>query len=177
MGQVVCKPDHAYGWAIQEREKKTRRLNKEAKKKFKQGERSWWMNANNVGSTAHWFHKFIRERDKHDACISCDTATPLNQYHCGHFRSVGAASQLRFNPLNANRQCSQCNAQKSGNYGPYRKKLVLKIGAAKVEELECSNEIHRWELDELERLRDYWKDQYGQIHRGPRAQKRAPLSR
>lgn len=92
------------------------------------------------------FNRFIRERDFSDGCISCHM--PFNysgQWHAGHYRTTAAASQLRFNEDNVNKQCSQCNARKSGNVVEYRIRLVHKIGVARVEALENDNRTVKWD--------------------------------
>lgn len=81
-------------------------------------------------------------------CISCGTHKAV-QWHAGHYRTVKAAKQLRFNPKNINLQCSQCNSHDSGNIVEYRINLVKRIGAKEVEVLENNNEIRRYTVDEL----------------------------
>lgn len=81
------------------------------------------------------FNEFIRLRDKDLPCISCGRYHE-GQYHAGHYRSVGACPELRFNEDNVNKQCSVCNNHKSGNIGDYRLGLIEKIGLERVEFLE-----------------------------------------
>ncbi|MBL1311260.1 MULTISPECIES: recombination protein NinG [unclassified Pseudomonas] len=99
-------------------------------------------------------NRYVRLRDAHLGCISCDKpATWGGQWHCSHFRSVGAAAHLRFNLWNMNKSCSQCNAHLSGNIMVYRPRLVEKIGAEKVEWLECNQDLVRHEIPYLKRLK------------------------
>ena len=99
-------------------------------------------------------NRYVRLRDAHLGCISCDKpASWGGQWHCSHFRSVGAAAHLRFNLWNMNKSCSQCNAHLSGNIMVYRPRLVEKIGAEKVEWLECNQELVRHEIPHLKRLK------------------------
>ena len=99
-------------------------------------------------------NRYVRLRDAHLGCISCDKpASWGGQWHCSHFRSVGAAAHLRFNLWNMNKSCSQCNAHLSGNIMVYRPRLVEKIGAEKVEWLECNQELVRHEIPYLKRLK------------------------
>lgn len=99
-------------------------------------------------------NRYVRLRDAHLGCISCDKpASWGGQWHCSHFRSVGAAAHLRFNLWNMNKSCSQCNAHLSGNIMIYRPRLVEKIGAAKVEWLECNQDLVRHEIPYLKRLK------------------------
>ena len=81
------------------------------------------------------FNKYIRLRDKGQPCISCQRHH-TGQIHAGHYRSVGAAAELRYNENNVHAQCAPCNNHLSGNAIDYRINLVKKIGLSAVEELE-----------------------------------------
>ncbi len=94
------------------------------------------------------FNRFIRLRDKNEPCISCQRHHN-GRYHAGHFRTTGAAPQLRFNELNTNKQCSVCNLHLSGNLIAYRANLINKIGVEKVEWLESEHDVKKYTLDEL----------------------------
>lgn len=99
-------------------------------------------------------NRYVRLRDAHLGCISCDKpASWSGQWHCSHFRSVGAAAHLRFNLWNMNKSCSQCNAHLSGNIMVYRPRLVEKIGGEKVAWLECNQDLVRHEIPYLKRLK------------------------
>jgi hypothetical protein len=75
------------------------------------------------------FNEFIRLRDKNLGCISCDKNKDwAGQWHAGHFHSVGARKDLRFNEDNCHKQCSVCNNYLSGNLVNYKDSLVEKIG-------------------------------------------------
>lgn len=81
------------------------------------------------------FNKFIRLRDRDLPCISCGRYHQ-GQWHAGHYRSVGACPELRFNEDNVHKQCSVCNNHKSGNAIEYRIGLIERIGVERVEFLE-----------------------------------------
>ncbi|WP_368491764.1 recombination protein NinG [Pseudomonas sp. Hg5Tf] len=99
-------------------------------------------------------NRYVRMRDAHLGCISCDKpASWQGQWHCSHFRSVGAAPHLRFNLWNMNKSCSACNNFLSGNIMAYRPALIEKIGQEKVEWLECSNGLVRHDIPYLKRLK------------------------
>ena len=59
------------------------------------------------------FNRYIRARDKGKPCISCGVQYSEgsfgSKFDCGHYRSTGAASHLRFNTHNAAGQCVRCN--------------------------------------------------------------------
>lgn len=96
------------------------------------------------------FNAWKREVDLRagHGCISCGTHKAV-QWHAGHYRTVKAAKQLRYNPDNVHLQCSQCNSWDSGNVVEYRINLVKRIGLARVETLETNNEIKRYSKEEL----------------------------
>jgi hypothetical protein len=98
------------------------------------------------------FNAFIRERDRDWPCISCGKFH-TGQYHAGHYRSVGAAPQLRFNEDNVHKQCQPCNLHKSGNAIEYRINLVKRIGVARVEALECDNSLPKWTVEEIKAIK------------------------
>jgi hypothetical protein len=99
------------------------------------------------------FNAAIRQRDHGKPCISC--GNPLGQggvgggYDCGHFRSTGSASHLRFDERNVAGQCKHCNRYLAGNVVNFRAGLIARIGAAQVEALENDNTPHKWTRDEL----------------------------
>jgi len=101
-------------------------------------------------------NSYVRARDhyKRLGCISCDK--PWNwdgQWHASHYRSVGAASSVRFNLWNINRACWICNKLYSGRIDAYGPALVRRIGQEKVDWLKAQNKPTRWSREYLERLR------------------------
>ena len=79
------------------------------------------------------FNEFIRLRDAGLGCISCEKPSDWSgQWHAGHYKTVGARPDLRFNEDNVHKQCSQCNNFLSGNIGPYTLALERKIGAERL---------------------------------------------
>lgn len=85
------------------------------------------------------FNEFIRLRDAKAGCISCEKSVDWHgQWHAGHYKTVGARPDLRFNEDNCHKQCSRCNNYISGNLTNYRVSLIKKIGIAAVKELESN---------------------------------------
>lgn len=107
------------------------------------------------------FNAFIRERDRDQPCICCGrplgTADVGGAYDCGHYRSVGSASHLRFDERNAHAQAKVCNRYGAGRAVDYRIGLVARIGREAVEALESDNRVHRWTREELTAKRDYYR--------------------
>ena len=106
-----------------------------------------------IKDAQHAFNAFIRLRDRSKPCICC--GQPLGEssvgglYDCGHYRSVGSASHLRFHEDNANGQRKVCNRYGAGRAVDYRIGLIARIGIERVEALEHSNAVHKWTKDEL----------------------------
>jgi len=144
--QAIC-PECAIKKAKEKVTKKRRKEHKEAKDKIKT--RAQWLKEAQAS-----VNKYIRLRDYGQPCISCgrpDDGT--HQRHAGHFRTVKAASAVRFNTLNIHGQCAQCNTFDSGNVVEYRKRLIYKIGSEKVEWLESQNQLVQYNIDYLKRLK------------------------
>ena len=103
---------------------------------------------------------YIRLRDSGKPCISCGSL-PEQKYggtmDAGHYRSKGAAKQLRFNTNNIHSQCVKCNRYNSGNAVDYRLGLIKRIGLAKTEQLENDNSIARYEIPYLKRMKEVFK--------------------
>ena len=108
------------------------------------------------------FNAYIRLRDCRQLCICCDFALGAGEvggaYDCGHYRSRGAASHLRFDERNAHAQRKYCNKYKAGNSVNYRAGLINRIGLAAVEALEADNTVHHWTKDELRAIRAEYRD-------------------
>lgn len=102
------------------------------------------------------FNAYIRKRDEHLPCISCQRHHS-GQYHAGHYRSVGGNPELRFEPLNTHRQCQPCNTHLSGNLIDYRINLIKKIGQAKVDWLEGPHEPKRYTIDDLKDIKALYR--------------------
>lgn len=98
-------------------------------------------------------NKYVRLRDWNDGCISCHLpATWGGQWHASHFRSVGAASAVRYNLWNIHKACSVCNNYKSGNLSEYEPRIRAKIGDEKVDWLRTQNQVTRYSVEYLQRL-------------------------
>jgi hypothetical protein len=61
--------------------------------------------------------KWYRDRGLEPECISCGAKSNKPGYFCcGHFKTVGAHAELRFDEINTALQCNRyCNMGKSGN--------------------------------------------------------------
>ena len=102
------------------------------------------------------FNAFIRERDADLPCISCGRFHD-GQYHAGHYRTVGANPELRFNEDNCHKQCSPCNNHLSGNIENYTPSIRAKIGEQAYQLLIGAHEPQRYRREDFERIRDEYK--------------------
>ena len=102
------------------------------------------------------FNKFIRLRDRDLGCISC--SKPFNaKYDAGHYRSVGANPELRYEELNNFGQCVHCNQHLSANLINYRIGLVQRIGQEKVDWLEGPHDPKHYTLGDLKTLQRWYQ--------------------
>jgi hypothetical protein len=73
------------------------------------------------------FNKYIRLRDHNMPCVSCGRKLG-EKYDAGHYFSVGAYPNLRFNETNVHASCVYCNQHKHGNIAEYSIRLPERIG-------------------------------------------------
>jgi len=142
----------------EKREKKEkRRINKAAREKIK-------TRTEHLREAQTVFNRYIRLRDAGKPCISCDKPDDgTHQRHASHYRSVSAASQLRFDEANVSASCMQCNSHRSGNVVEYRIRLANKIGQDEVERLESSNEVVKWDIDEIVVLKQRYREKIKEL--------------
>ena len=151
-----CTDTHAAKYAIAS-------IPKARKKQKKEEDRAHRERKKELKPITHW----LRETQKvfnrlrllelfDQPCWSCG-AWDVEEFHAGHYRSIGAASHLRFTPDNVWKQCSKCNTHLSGNIENYRIKLINTIGLERVEALENDNSTKSWTREELEELRKVYR--------------------
>jgi hypothetical protein len=160
--QQVCSISCAYKYSEKQVHKESIIIQKEKRKKQTQDRinimtRNEWVKlAQNV------FNKYIRVRDSKLPCISCQRHH-AGQYHAGHYRTTGAAPQLRFNENNVHKQCSACNNHMSGNLIEYRINLIKKIGEDAVINLEQNSETEKYTISELQEIIQTYKSKIKEI--------------
>jgi hypothetical protein len=119
------------------------------------------------------FNAFIRERDKDKPCICCGRPLGVGDvggaFDCGHYRSTGSASHLRFDERNAHAQNKVCNRYGAGRAVDYRIGLIARIGREAVEALEADNAVHKWTADELRAIRDKYRAKARELKKGQEA--------
>ena len=145
---ITCMSSYAYskkakGAAI--KQKIARKVKKEKLDKLKTNS-EWAEEAQKA------VNLYIRVRDNGKACVSCDKPD-VDRRNASHFRSVGACKQLRFNTFNIHASCHSCNQELSGNLLEYRIRIVKLLGSARVDWLESQNEIARYSIEYLKRVK------------------------
>ena len=150
--QVVCGIDCARSLAISVRGKaekqaatKQRKADRERKEKIK-------TRSELAREAQQAFNTWIRLRDAGRPCISCGRHHQ-GQMHAGHYLSVGARPELRYEPLNVWLQCAPCNTHLSGNAVLFRQALVREIGLERVEWLEGPHPAKKYTADELRAIK------------------------
>lgn len=108
--------------------------------------------------------KWFADRGMQPTCISCGKPLGGDVWACGHFKTQGGNSRLRYDPINSylqhNRRCNkELSADLAGTsttHG-YKQGLINRFGSEKAAEIEayCSANTHpkKWMCDELEDLR------------------------
>ncbi|OWO87208.1 NinG family protein [Photorhabdus luminescens] len=114
------------------------------------------------------FNEFIRLRDHEQPCISCGETNPPDlfggQWDCGHFLSVGAHPELRFEEKNAYKQCKSCNGG-SGKFShknktvsqQYEETLIEKFGQELIDWLRGPHEMTNYRKEDFIRIRDEYR--------------------
>jgi hypothetical protein len=157
--QKWCSPDCAVVLARQAQEKQRKSIAQRNRREIKVRKEKLKSRAEHMREAQTEFNAFIRLRDAHLPCISCDSiATDEglitgSRWDAGHYRSVGACPELRFEPFNVHRQCVRCNRNLSGNAVEYRIRLMTRIGAEKLAWLEGPHEARKYTIEDLKAIK------------------------
>ena len=98
-------------------------------------------------------------RDVDEACCTCGTRSLDIKYDAGHFFTVGARKDIRFNPMNIHKQCSQnCNVYGSGMRLEYKEFIIARYGQEGLDELtlessQLKDQFPTWQDIEAEIIR------------------------
>lgn len=154
---AFCNREHAAKYAYNNKSKGADKVHRQKKKELKDNDRSF-----RAKEAQKAFNAYIRQRDADLACISCGR-NHNGQYHAGHYKSVGAFPELRFNENNCHKQCSPCNNHLSGNISNYRPALIDKIGIEKLEWLEGPHEPKKYTCAELKEIELKYKNKLKEL--------------
>ena len=168
--QQVCSVKCAMAMGKRKAEEKRKKLEKadrlEASRRMRERKEKLKSRSDWLKDLQRVFNEFIRLRDADLPCISCGRYHN-GQYHAGHYRSVGACPELRFNEDNTHKQCSACNNHLSGNILEYRLGLIEKIGIERVEFLERQDHPPlKLSVEEIKDLIKAYKAKVKELKRG-----------
>lgn len=169
--QTWCSPDCAVVIARAKQEKKRKELAKVERREIKVRKEKLKSRADHLREAQAAVNEYVRLRDAHLPCISCDSTPNDNdlmtgsRWDAGHYRSVGACPELRFEPLNIHRQCVKCNRNLSGNSVEYRIRLVLRIGADKVVWLEGPHAPRKYEVEQIKAIKAEYRAKIRELKR------------
>ena len=168
MGQAVCSPACALIDGPRHAPKARKALADIERKNIKVRKEKLKSRADHLKDTQQAFNAWIRARDAGQPCISCGRHHE-GQYHAGHYRTVGANPELRFEPLNAWKQCAPCNNHLSGNLINYRISLLQRIGEEKVAWLEGPHEAKKYTVEELKAMTAEYRAKTRELKKGQAA--------
>lgn len=172
----VCSVPCAIKLAQQQRKIAAERREREARRELREAKRGLRTRRDWTKIAQAAFNAFIRERDRDRPCISCGVVNPPERYggvwDCGHYRSVGAAPELRFEELNAHKQCKACNGG-SGRFArkgetvrmQYRERLIERIGREAVHWLEGQHPPKHYTVEELEAIAKKYRAKARELRR------------
>ncbi|MCJ8207713.1 recombination protein NinG [Pseudomonas sp. RGM2987] len=149
--QTWCSPDCGLAIARAKQEKQRKSFAQRERRDIKVRKEKLKSRAQHMRETQVAFNTWIRLRDAGLPCVSCGRHHD-GQYHAGHYRTVAASPELRFEPLNVHKQCAPCNNHKSGDIVNYRIELVKRIGAEAVEWLEGPHEPKKYTVEQLKAM-------------------------
>lgn len=159
------------------------RAAEKAQKRREKAERAKWLESRKIirmrmqemKPLSYWAKRaeravnaWIRERDKDLPCISCGRHHK-GQWHAGHYLTVKAHPELRYEPLNIHKQCKPCNHDLAGNLIEYRKGLLAKIGQDAVDWLEGPHDPKRYRKDDYLAIEAEFKSRLTELKLRPPA--------
>ena len=159
--QKVCSPTCAFELTKQQNERKAQKQAQQEKKQTREKLDAMRTKPQLTRLAQVAFNAFIRARDAGKPCISCGTQLPAEvvggAFDCGHYRSVGSAAHMRFVEDNAHGQCKHCNRHLAGNHVEYRKGLVNRIGAKRVEQIENDSTLRKYTHEGLIEIAKHYR--------------------
>ncbi|MFJ2381572.1 recombination protein NinG [Pseudomonas protegens] len=164
LGQAVCSP--RCGLAIKDvnQEKAHKSLAQVKRTEIKASKERLKSRADHLREAQALFNEWVRLRDADLPCVSCGRHHD-GQYHASHYRTVGANPEIRFEPLNAWKQCAPCNTHLSGNLVNYRLSLLQRIGAEKLEWLEGPHPARKHTIEEIKAIKADYREKIKELKR------------
>jgi len=179
--QTACSAPCALAIGKKVAEKKAKQKARQAKaerREFNRRDTGWQhkqcqrvFNRMRVLEEFQWF----RDRGMEPECISCGK-THMD-WCCGHFKTRGAQSGLRYDRNNTFLQCNKrCNEALSGNIEGdkttrgYKQGLIDRFGQAEADRIMeyCDSRTApvKWDWQEMEQWRKDWNQRIRELERG-----------
>ena len=164
---VWCCPEHGATYALElrarDKAKAEARLVKAKKEKEKSDRQHIRDRHDALKTKSQWqkeaqnaFNRYVRLRDAGKPCISCGRMPQQKlggTMDCGHYRTRGAAAHLAFNLHNTAAQCVYCNRDRAGAQKAFEQGLIERIGKDAVDLLNNNNEIRKFDIPYLKRIK------------------------
>lgn len=178
-----CSVDHAVEWAkTEEAKKKAKRIKKESERKArvklkedKQRIKSYRQKLSEMQSIFNKLRrlqelKWFKDRGQEPTCISCGKPLGSDQWCNGHFKTVGARPDLRFDPVNSYLQHNhRCNKMLSGDIEGYKQGLKRRFGEDEARRIMdyCNQEqpVIKWSDDEIAHIKQLWRKEIRELER------------
>ena len=168
-GHCGCCDEHQSIFVDQffekEREKKERKLKAEIKKKQKAKKkkhtaRKKKLDENDLSKqlrlTQSAVNRLVMVINAGKPCFTCGNRNPFIKYCAGHYKTVGAYPELRFNLKNINLQCNfHCNCNLSGNIAGtknsrgYRQGIIDDFGQERLDYLDGPHDSIKYTCQDL----------------------------
>lgn len=168
IGQAVCSPACAAIDAPRHQEKARKAIDQCERREIKVRREKLKSRTEHMREAQAAFNEWVRLRDSDRPCVSCGRHHE-GQYHAGHYRSVGANPELRFEPLNVWKQCAPCNTHLSGNLVNYRLSLLQLIGPEKVDWLEGPHPACKHTVEEIKTIKAEYRAKARKLKKGEAA--------
>lgn len=173
--QVACSPACALKHAQKDLQKAADKKAKEKRQWIREGRQRLKTRGEWLKDAQTEFNKFVRLRDRFQPCISCGSypddsgLITGSRIDAGHYRSVGACPELRFEELNCHAQCVKCNQHLSGNTVEYRIRLIQRIGQESVDWLEGPHSPKHYTIDDLKAITKHYRKANRELERERKA--------
>lgn len=154
--QKICGPECAAELVRQEKERDAARAKRIASKEHRAALERLKTRSEHLRELQVVFNTWIRLRDAGQPCISCGRHHK-GKWNAGHYLSIGARPELRFEPSNVHLQCEPCNTHLSGNLIPYRVNLIRKVGLDRVLWLEGPHEPLKITVPEIMAMKEEYR--------------------
>lgn len=165
LGQRVCSPACALATKDVHAERARKTIAQRERKELKARKEKLKSRRDYLREAQQAVNEYVRLRDKDLPCVSCGRHHE-GKYDAGHYRTVAACPELRFEVLQIRKQCVPCNRHLSGNLIEYRKELVRLIGEEKVQWIEGPHEPKRYTIDELKAIKAEFRAKTRELKKG-----------